>query len=120
MQNIDFTILTSISEGQPFALLESMAAGRPVIATDVGCCRELIEGDLGDDFGHAGICVPPMNQAKLLQALAEMCQNEGNRKAMGKVGQKRVQAFYEIRHVMSTYLKVYEKAVAIWQESGSN
>jgi glycosyltransferase involved in cell wall biosynthesis len=120
LEQIDFTILTSISEGQPFAVLESMAAGRPVIATDVGCCRELIEGDHGDNFGQAGICVPPMNQTKLLQALVEMCRNEEKRKDLGKAGQKRVKEFYEIKTVMSTYLKVYEKAVAIWQASGLN
>ena len=120
MEQIDFTILTSISEGQPFAVLESMAAKRPVIATDVGCCRELIEGDIGDNLGHAGICVPPMHQSKLLQALIEMCQNEQKRKAMGEVGQERVKDLFEIKTVMNAYQNVYEKAVAIWQESGSN
>jgi len=59
LEKIDFTILTSISEGQPFAVLESMAAKRPVVTTDVGSCRDLIEGDVGDNFGYAGICVPP-------------------------------------------------------------
>jgi len=120
LEKIDFTILTSLSEGQPFALLESMAARRPVIATDVGCCRELIEGAADDEFGPAGICVPPMHQSKLLQALIEMCQNEGNRKTMGEAGQKRIKNFYEIKNVINTYLKVYEKAIATWQESGLN
>lgn len=39
---MDFTLLTSISEGQPLTILESYAAHKPVIATDVGNCRELI------------------------------------------------------------------------------
>jgi glycosyltransferase involved in cell wall biosynthesis len=120
MEQIDFTILTSISEGQPFALLESMAARRPIIATDVGCCRELIEGDIGDNLGYAGICVPPMHQSKLLQALAEMCQNADARNTMGLAGQERVKNYFEIKTVMSAYLKVYEKAVAVWQESVLN
>lgn len=120
LQKIDFTMLTSISEGQPFAVLESMAAGRPVIATDVGCCRELIEGDRGDSFGHAGICVPPMHQSKLLQALIEMCENESLRKSMGAAGQQRVKCYYKIDNIMNDYLKVYEKAMEIWQESVLN
>lgn len=120
LEKIDFTILTSISEGQPFALLESMAAKRPVIATDVGCCRELIEGDEGDNFGHAGICVPPMHQSKLLQALVQMCQSEAGRKAMGEAGQKRVMSYFEIENVIGNYLNVYEKAVAAWQASDLN
>jgi len=120
LEKIDFTILTSISEGQPFAVLESMAAQRPVITTDVGCCRELIEGDADDKFGLAGICVPPMHQNKLLQAMIRMCNDELGRKAMGIAGQQRVQRYYEIGNMIDEYLKVYEKAVAIWQESVSN
>ncbi len=36
---MDFTLLTSISEGQPLTILESYAAHKPVIATNVGNCR---------------------------------------------------------------------------------
>ena len=43
MRKLDFTILTSISEGQPLSVLESFAARRPCVTTDVGCCRELLE-----------------------------------------------------------------------------
>ena len=120
LAQIDFTILTSISEGQPFAVLESLAARRPVIATDVGSCRELIEGDEGDNFGKAGFCVPPMHQSKLLQAMLQLCEDEVMRKSMGLVGEQRVKKYYEIGKVMNEYLKVYEKAIAIWQASVSN
>lgn len=120
LEKIDFTILTSISEGQPFAILESMAARRPVITTDVGCCRELIEGDADDKFGIAGFCVPPMHQTKLLQALTQMCTDDVGRKTMGLAGQKRVKSYFEIDNVINHYLKVYEKAVATWQGSDSN
>lgn len=120
LEKIDFTVLTSISEGQPFAVLESMAAGRPVVATDVGSCRELIEGDANDKFGPAGICVPPMHQSKLLQALLELCEKESLRKIMGLAGQQRVKHYYEIDDMIQNYLKVYEKAIAIWQASASN
>lgn len=46
---MDVTILTSISEGQPLTILESYAAHKPVIATDVGNCYGLIYGE-SDDF----------------------------------------------------------------------
>ncbi len=68
MAKLDFTTLTSISEGQPYAIIESMAAGRPVVTTNVGSCRELLEGAPGDTFGHAGICVPPMHQSEMTHA----------------------------------------------------
>ena len=47
MKKIDFTLLTSLSEGLPLSVLESMAASRPCVTTDVGCCRELLEGREG-------------------------------------------------------------------------
>jgi len=120
LENIDFTVLTSISEGQPFAVLESMAAGRPVIATDVGSCRELVEGDANDKYGPAGICVPPMHQSKLLQAMMELCEKGAVRKTMGLAGKRRVKSYYEIGSMINNYLKVYERAITTWQESGSN
>lgn len=42
LKKMDFMILTSISEGQPLSILESMAAGKPCVTTDVGCCKELL------------------------------------------------------------------------------
>ncbi|MFN8398899.1 MAG: GT4 family glycosyltransferase PelF [Anaerolineales bacterium] len=120
LEKIDFTILTSISEGQPFAVLESLAARRPVVSTDVGCCRELLEGDEGDKFGQAGICVPPMHQYKLYQALMEMCRSEDNRKQMGISGQQRTIKFFDINDMKKNYLNVYERAISKWQESALN
>ena len=115
LRDIDFTVLTSISEGQPFAVLESMAARRPVIATDVGCCRELIEGDVGDLLGDAGICVPPMHQSRLLNAFLNLCENPSLVKEMGIIGQKRVQAYYDMDTMIEHYMKVYEKVMQAWQ-----
>jgi glycosyltransferase involved in cell wall biosynthesis len=120
IEKIDFTILTSISEGQPFAVLESFAANRPVIATDVGSCRELIEGREDDDFGPAGICIPPMHQSELLQALLELCSDTQLRETMGESGRKRVTTYYEHETMVTNYLDVYQKAIKIWQESDLN
>jgi len=78
LEKIDFTLLTSISEGQPLAVLEAMAAGRPAVTTDVGSCRELIMGP-GDDFGPAGICVPVMHQTALAEAILSLCRDANAR-----------------------------------------
>ena len=120
LEKIDFTLLTSISEGQPFAILESFAGRRPVVATDVGSCRELIEGREGDNFGLAGICVPPMHQSALLQALIEMCHNVEVRSKMGEAGHNRVKNYYNHEFMIKKYLKAYDKAILTWQESGLN
>jgi len=64
-EKLDFTILTSISEGQPLAVLESMAAARPVVSTDVGSCRELIETGPGDgNTMPGGVHVTPSREVE--------------------------------------------------------
>jgi glycosyltransferase involved in cell wall biosynthesis len=120
LAQFDFTLLTSISEGQPFAAIESLAARRPLVATNVGSCRELIDGDGRDELGVAGIYVPPMHQTELLHALIKMCQNKAMREKMGKIGQKRVMEFYDHATMVKNYLKIYKKAEISWQELDSN
>lgn len=107
LQKLDFTVLTSISEGQPLVVMESMAAGRPVVATNVGCCREMIMGDEGDTLGQAGICVPPMHQNKLFEALLLMCQDNEMRKKMGAVAQNRAKTLFNHRDMINRYNQVY-------------
>lgn len=107
MEKLDFTILTSISEGQPLSVLESLAARRPCVATDVGCCRELLEGREGDTFGPAGYCVPPMHRESLADALERMCRSRARRLRMGQSGQNRVGAYYRQEQMMEQYRKLY-------------
>lgn len=120
LRKLDFTVLTSISEGQPYAVIESLAAGRPIVATNVGSCRELIEGGPGDYFGPAGICVPPMHQAELLQAFLALCQNEDLRHKMAEAGRKRACAYFDLEKVLSGYQGVYGEAKEVWQASALN
>ena len=105
----DFTILTSISEGQPLSVLESFAAGRPVVTTDVGCCRELIDRD--DEFGSAGLCVPPMHKDLLADAMVSMCLNKGMRLRMGESGRLRAEKYYTQKIMMDKYRSLYEEVV---------
>ncbi len=109
LEHIDFTVLTSISEGQPLAVLEAMAAGRPAVTTNVGCCRELLEGD-DDGFGRAGFCVPVMHQGELAEAMLTMCQDTALRRQMGETGRKRVNALYRHEQMIDYYLDTYRAA----------
>jgi len=120
LEGIDFTLLTSLSEGQPYAILESMAAARPLVSTDVGSCRELIMGDEKDRLGPAGFCVTPMHQSELLEALVEMCEDRGTRIQMGETGRRRVQSYYNIGGMIKNYQDIYQKAVDLWQASVSS
>lgn len=109
MEKLDFTILTSISEGQPLSVLESLAAQRPCVTTDVGCCRELLEGKEGDEFGVAGYCVPPMYREGLADAMEKMCTSRRRRLRMGKAGQQRVDTYYRHERMIEQYRQMYRE-----------
>lgn len=104
---MDFTILTSISEGMPLTILESYAAGKPVVATDVGNCRELIYGGVGDEIGTSGILTHVMNVAELTEAIVKMAVHEEERIEMGKRGNQRVNAFFRVEQMKETYRLLY-------------
>ena len=103
---MDMTILTSISEGQPLTILESFAAHRPVIATDVGNCRGLIEGE-GDGIGPAGLVTHIMNQEEIAQAILELAHHPDKRMQMGENGYRRVMARYRMDQMLDTYRRIY-------------
>ena len=120
MEQIDFTVLTSISEGQPLSVLESFAAGRPAVTTDVGCCRELIRGGVYDPYGPAGYCVPPMNRQALADALEWMCRDDEKRLEMVRAGQQRAEHYFRQEMMMEKYRAMYDEVNEKWQESVSN
>ncbi len=104
---MDFTILTSISEGQPLTILESYAAGKPVIATDVGNCRGLIYGE-GDGLGAAGILTHIMNVEEITAAIRELAGSSGLRRTMGECGYARLRKGYQLGQMISTYQELYQ------------
>ena len=107
---MDFTLLTSISEGQPLTILESYAAHCPVIATDVGNCRELIYGAGDSDrFGTAGILTHIMNLDEIAEAMIRLATHKEERLKMGEIGYQRVMAFYRIEQMKAVYQQIYEE-----------
>lgn len=107
IHSMDMTILTSISEGQPLTILESYAAHKPVIATDVGNCRGLIYGE-SDSFGEAGILTHIMNVREIAEAMIELATNKERREQMGENGYRRLMAKYKISDMKDTYRKLYQ------------
>ena len=103
---MDMTVLTSISEGQPLTILESFAAHKPVIATDVGNCRGLIYGEK-DDFGAAGIVTHIMNVEEIAQAMADMARDDEMRRQMGENGYRRVMSGYRADQMRNIYWEIY-------------
>ena len=103
---MDMTILTSISEGQPLTILESFAAHKPVIATNVGNCQGLVMGE-ADDFGPAGLITHVMNQEEIAQAILYLAHHPEERQRMGETGYRRVMARYRIEHMLDAYRRIY-------------
>ena len=116
MERLDYTILTSISEGQPLSVLESFASGRPCVTTDVGCCRELLGGMQGDSLGIAGYCVPPMHANSLCVAMERMCMRKEERFLMGKSGQNRVEKYDQHEEMIKKYQGAYQEVFKRWLE----
>ncbi|WP_072723080.1 GT4 family glycosyltransferase PelF [Tepidibacter thalassicus] len=108
LEKIDVLVLTSISEGQPFVMLEGMAAKIPFVATDVGACRELLEGKENDDIGVAGIITSPVSPNDTASAIIKLLNNEGLRKNMGENGRERVEKYYTKESFIKNYNKIYE------------
>lgn len=110
LDKLDIVILTSVSEGQPFVLLEAMAAHRPVLSTNVGSCREIIEG-YDDAFGSAGAVVPVMNPPRIAQGILDVCKDVQTMCTCGENGYARVAALYQDRDFLDRYRRVYRDAV---------
>lgn len=106
---MDFTILTSISEGQPLTILESFAAKKPVIATDVGNCRELIYGEEDDENGEAGILCHIMNVEEIAHAMINLALNPEKRAELGENGYRRVLDSYRIEMMHEQYESIYKR-----------
>lgn len=109
LPEVDLLLLSSISEGQPLAILEGMAAEIPFVATNVGDCRALLEGGRKDDrFGPAGLIVPVMNSEAMAQAILRCIRNRSLTASMGQAGRKRVEAYYSREEMLDAFRKIYK------------
>ena len=104
---MEFLILSSLSEGQPLVILEGFAAKKPFIATNVGDCKGLIEGNQ-DGLGDAGIVVPVMNIAKMAEAMLMLAEKEEMRLKMGEAGYQRA-LLYGKSECFSSYRSLYKE-----------
>ncbi len=107
--NIDILLLTSISEGQPLAILEGFACAKPFVCTNVGSCRELIEGGPNDSFGQAGYIVPVMHYEEMASYVLKLCRDKNLRDHMGHNGYSRVAHHYKRTTFINSYRELYKR-----------
>ena len=102
----DISILTSISEGFPYTVLESMSCGIPVVATDVGGVKE------GLDDASGFLC-KPKDAAFIGKKVIELLENKELRNAMSKHARQRVLENFTLDKFIKAYENVYEEAALI-------
>ncbi len=107
--DLDVVVLTSFSEGQPLVILEAYACGVPVITTDVGACREMVEGRMPSDraIGPSGFVTRVAIPQETASALTALARDPKLRRRMGAAGRKRVTAFYQRRDMLAAYRALY-------------
>ncbi len=97
-----FTLPSTYREGLPKAVLEAMAAGRPVVATDIPGCREAVVD------GENGFLVPPRNPEALAEALGKLIADPVLRARFGAAGRASVEQNFSDEIVCQKTMAIYE------------
>ena len=90
MKAIDFLVMASNWEGFGYSAVEAMAAGRPVIATNVSSLPEIVQD------GMTGLLVPPRAPQKLADAMLTLADDVMLRESLGKAGARRVEEVFPL------------------------
>jgi glycosyltransferase involved in cell wall biosynthesis len=102
---LDLYAMPSLWEGLSIALLEAMAAGLPVVATDVGGVRQV----LGEE--QCGVRVSPGNAGELAQAIRALAASPGRRAALGAHARRRALERFSLDATLAALTAVYEEAL---------
>ena len=113
---LDIVALTSLNEGTPVALIEAMAASRPVISTDVGGVKDLFSSQLEAKrdrskakirYYDQGILIDSEDAETMAMAMKELLENNRIRKKMGETGRKTVYPKYDISRLIDDMKMLY-------------
>ena len=96
------SVLPSWTEGLPNVILESMAAGVPVVATRIGAMEEIIED------GVHGLLVPPHDPRALAESILRILQDDELAQKLASAGQERVRTCFSFERTLSELQKLYE------------
>jgi glycosyltransferase involved in cell wall biosynthesis len=97
---------SSYGEGVPKSLLEAAACARPIVASDVPGCREIVRP------GETGLLVPPGDVAGLARAIARLAADPALRAAFGRAGRELAQREFAEEVIMQQTLSLYRAALA--------
>jgi len=108
----DVLVHPSTEEGFCNALIEAMAAGRPVVATDVGGNTEAVVA------GETGLIVPARDAARLAEATIDVLARHDRGRAMGDAGRRRAMAAFDRRQMVARYEALYERLLVRSERNG--
>lgn len=94
---------TTYGEGVPKVLIEAAACARPIVATDVPGCREIVRHE------DNGLLVPPKDVAALVRAICRLLADPDLRQTMGQRGRDIVNAEFAIGQVLDQTLQLYQE-----------
>jgi glycosyltransferase involved in cell wall biosynthesis len=116
LQAFDVFAMTSVprSEGMPTAILEAMACAKPVVTTDVGATRELVED------GVTGLVVPPGDAGAIARALLLVIADSELRSRMGEAGLRRAREQFDPERLADLHVRAYEIAIAHRRSRSAN
>ena len=106
MRTFDIFLLPSLWEGFGIVLIEAMAAGKPVVATDTSSIPEIVED------GRNGILVLPENANAISNALTKLISEPELRTKLGKEGQKIVMEKFTIERMINNYEQIFSEMPA--------
>jgi glycosyltransferase involved in cell wall biosynthesis len=99
----DIFVLPALSEGVPKTVLEAMALGKPVVATDVGGVRAVMVS------GKTGFVVAPRCSSELYAALRKLVESSELRSEFGKLARGIAKLSFSIDQHMETLVQVYDR-----------
>jgi len=108
----DIFILPSLYEGMPFVVLEAMAAGKPVISTNITGIPDIINN------GHTGFLIDPKDVKAIVNRIIILAKNEKLRENLGNNGREHIKKFFNIETVAKQLLSVFEQAIIHHNEKG--
>jgi glycosyltransferase involved in cell wall biosynthesis len=103
LQTVDILAMPSRMEGLPFVLLEAMATGLPVVASDLECLREVIS------HGENGFLVPVGDSVALANAIEHVLQNKHLRKEIGRKARETVVQRFNLQTMLDETERLYRK-----------
>lgn len=110
LQSVDFSVLSSVKEGLSNSVIESMAAGRAIAATEVGGNGEVIVRE------ETGLLVPARDTTSLANAIARLAESPELRERFGRAGQERVETMFAVPPMVENTQRLYIELTAMLEK----